>query len=405
MIVIVAGVGIGFPDGMAATARITGYARGLVASGHDVLVLCLGTSEASAEAAVNTQVRGLSGGVGFEYVCGSTVRSSSFWQRRRSRLAGLAGAARRIGREGRAGQVEAILLYSQRTLDAFALRVVSDKVGAVYMADVSEIPYQSLRPGVLERLRLTVYERTFYRWFDAAVVISEPLRRRVIRLGRPGIAVCKAPVIVDTDEFRRTPAASGSGRKVVMYSGTLDQGKDGVVDLMRAFRMVAAEVPDSHLTLVGDAPWGTRIPEFQTIAEKLQIADRVTLTGRVARNDLPLYLAQASVLVLARPHSPQADAGMPTKVAEYLASGVPTVLTRTGDIVAFVEDGISAYLVPPEDVPALAEAVRQVLVNSPEAESVGHRGREVALEHFDYRVVGESVAAFIAHLRERRQLR
>ena len=404
MIVIVAGVGIGFPNGMAATARITGYARGLQANGHDVLVLCLGTSEASAEAAVNTQVQGISAGVRFEYACGSTVRSGSFCRRRTRRMAGLMGAARLVCREQTAGQVEAILLYSQRSLDASVLRVVSRKVGAVFLTDVSEIPYQSPKPRILEKLRLTIYERTFYRWFDAAVVISEPLRRHVVHFGKLGVAVCKAPVIVDTDEFKPTRPVSGPQPRIVMYSGGLDHAKDGVINLLEAFRLVAAEVPDCHLTLVGDAPTGTRVPQFRAVAEKLEISDRVTFTGRVTRHEMPRYLAQASVLVLARPQSSQAEAGMPTKVAEYLASGVPTVLTRTGDMPGFLEDGVSAYLVPPGDVPALAAAVRHVLLNSEEGAAVGDRGRQVALDYFDYRVVGASIAAFIADLRERKEL-
>lgn len=67
-------------------------------SGFDVLVLCLGPSEPSWEAAVNRDVRGAYHGISFEYLCGSTVRSSSLWRRRWSRVVGLLGAARSIRR-------------------------------------------------------------------------------------------------------------------------------------------------------------------------------------------------------------------------------------------------------------------------------------------------------------------
>jgi glycosyltransferase involved in cell wall biosynthesis len=90
---------------------------------------------------------------------------------------------------------------------------------------------------------------------------------------------------------------------------------------------------------------------------------------------------------------------MPTKVAEYLASGVPTVLTTTGDIARFVEDGVSAYLVPPGDRPALVQAIRRVLSDRDDAGAVGRRGREVAARYFDYRVAGDTVSAFIARVR------
>ncbi len=404
MIVIVAGVGVGFPDGMAATARVTCYARGLLASGHDVLVLCLGPSETSTEEGRNSRAKGVSNGVPYEYTCGSTLRSESFWLRRRDRLAGLAGAVRSIRRESRTSQVEAILLYSQQTADALALRCLSRSVGAPLLVDVSEIPYQSVSPGLLERVRLWAYGRTFYRWFDGAVVISESLRRRVLRLARDGVTVCRVPVMVDVDEWQPVPSPERAG-DIVMYSGTLDQQKDGVMDLMTAFCDVAVDLPAGRLVLVGDAPWGSRVAEFQAAAAKLGVADRVTLTGRVLRRELPRLLGGASVLVLARPQSRQGEAGMPTKVAEYLASGVPTVLTSTGEIVDFVEDGVSAYLVPPGDRPALARTIKHVLSSREEAAAVGRRGREVAAASFDYRVAGATVSEFIAHVRQQRRRR
>ena len=398
MIVIVAERGIGFPNGTAPTSRVTGYARGLKAAGAEVLVLCLGTSEPSPpEAAVNTDVSGVVHGIPFEYTCGATIRSTDFWRRRWSRVRGLVGAARRIRRQRSAGPVEAVFLYSKSSLDAAVLHFVSRRVGAVYIVELCELPFHTLRGVLLGKARRSVYNRTFFRWFDAAIVISDRLREHAAAFGRPGIALLKAPVIVDTDEFRPLPEAVDSPPKIT-YCGLLNQEKDGVATLMRAFGRLVADLPHVRLRLIGDTYHGTRIPEFRAIAERLGIADKVSFVGTVPRSEVPRLLAQASVLVLARPRSPQADAGMPTKVAEYLASGVPTVLTRTGEIGAFLENGVSAYLVPPDDVPALATALRHVLLHSAEAANVGRGGREVAVQSFDYRAVGARVAAFIADL-------
>jgi glycosyltransferase involved in cell wall biosynthesis len=400
LIVIVARAGIGFPHGMAATARVHSYARGLKAAGKDVLVLCLGTSEPSPpEPTVNSDVRGTaSGGIAFEYTCGSTVRSASFWRRRWTRAKGLLGAARRIRQQRAAGPVEAVLLYSDSFPEAAIMHFVSRSVGAVCIADVCEMPFHTQGAGLLRKLRRSVYNRTFFRWFDAVIAISGLLERHVIKYGSRRIAVLRAPVMVDTDTF--TPSAQPVvAPPAIMYCGLLDEEKDGVVSLVRAFSGLANDMPDVRLILIGDTYEGSRIPEYRAVAEGLGVETRVVFVGRVRRSEVPEYLAGASVLVLARPSSPQADAGMPTKVAEYLATGAPVVVTRTGDIVEFLEDGVNAYLVPPDDVPALEEALRHVLLHPMEARAVGLRGREVAVRNFGYRVVGEHVASFIAELR------
>lgn len=349
------------------------------------------------EAAANTEVSGVVHGIPFEYTCGSTIRSTNFWGRRWSRARGLVGAVRRINRQRRAGPVEAVLLYSKSSLDAAVLHSASRGVRSVYIVDLCELPFPTPWGLVLGKVRRSVYNCTFFRWFDAAIVISDRLRRHAAAFGSRGMALLNAPVMVGTDEFRPMPGAAESP-PVITYCGLLNEQKDGVATLIRVFARVASDVPQVRLRLIGDTYHGTRIPEFRAIAERLGIADKVSFTGTVARSEVPVLLARSSVLVLARPSSPQAEAGMPTKVAEYLASGVPTVLTLTGETGTFLKDGVSAYLVPPQDEPALAAALRHVLLHTEEAANVGRCGREVAVRSFDYRVAGARVAAFVADL-------
>jgi len=399
MIVIAAQAGLGFPNGPgAAASRVSCYARGLHDAGHDVVVLCLGTSEPSPpEVAVNMEVSGVLDGVPFEYTCGTTIRSTRYWRRRWLRLRGLGGAALRIRRLAGAARLEAVLLYSDSSLEAAVLHFVARAVGAAYIVDLCELPFHDLRGVRLGRLRRSVYNRTFFRWFDGVVAISGSLRKHALTYGPPGLAVALAPAMVDTDAYRPGRAAVTASR-VVMYCGMLSQQKDGVLSLLRAFAGLTVDMPDARLCLVGDAPRGSRIPEFRASADRLGISDRVAFVGNVAHSETPTYLPQATVLVLARPRSPQADAGMPTKLAEYLASGVPVVVTRTGEIATLLEDRVNAYLVPPNDEAALEEALRYVLSHAEEARAVGRRGRELAVERLDCRVVGAHVAEFVAGL-------
>jgi glycosyltransferase involved in cell wall biosynthesis len=403
MTVIVAESGIGFPGGAsAATARISCYARGLSGAGHEVRVLCLGTSEAGPPAiAVNTRVSGVADGIPFEYTCGATIRGSSFWRRRWHRAKGLAVAARRIRGLAAAGSVGAVFLYSSSLLDAVVLHFVARSAGAVYIVDLCELPYETMSGILFWRLRQVVHNRTFFRWFDGVVAISAYLEEHARRFGRPGLPVVLAPVMVDTDEFRPADKVELMTRQIT-YCGMLNQRKDGVGSLLAAFAGLAADTKDVTLNLVGDTYVGSLIPEFRAIAERLGITDRVRFVGNVDHSETPGYLSQATVLALARPRTPQNDAGMPTKVAEYLASGVPVVVTRTGAIGALLEDGVSAFLVPPDDDSAFEARLRYVLAHPDEASDVGKRGRELAVSLFDYRVVGARVEGFISELRQSR---
>jgi len=388
LIVIVATPYVGYPNGTAPTARVDAYARGLAANGKDVHIILLGPSEVDEATAINTEGRGVFRGVPFEYTSVSPVKSPSFLTRQLRALLSPARAGRRIRELAGQSEVEGILLYSRVPWIARHFHRVSRAVHATYIADLSEMPYYFLPPGTSRDAKQEWYGRKVIARFGLVVAIS----RRLVAYTESHLpANAKAillPIMVDCDEYR-SGAPPLTMPRLITYAGLLNEEKDGVATLMSAFAKVADEYPGFSLRLVGDSEdpkKSTRIPEFRKLAADLGIADRVSFTGQVARREIPRYLSEATVLALARPSSQQADAGFPTKLGEYLASGRPVVVTETGDIAEYLRDGESAYLVPPSSVDAFAAKLRQVLGDLREAELVGQKGRLVAERWFDYRV-------------------
>src|SRR5262249_1079550 len=143
--------------------------------------------------------------------------------------------------------------------------------------------------------------------------------------------ILKIPILVEIDDYKAAGemcSACGS----IAYCGTLNEHKDGVVTLMRAYASIARRFPDVGLCLIGDSYVRSQIPEYRRIATDFDIADRVTFTGSLRREEVPRHLTAARALALARPSSAQAAAGFPTKLGEYLATGNPVVITCTGEI-------------------------------------------------------------------------
>ena len=402
MIVILVQPYVGFPTGTATTSRVTAYARGLAASGEDVRVILLGPSEPDAASAVNTEVSGVYKGIPFEYTSVSTIKEPSFLKRRWRVVSSLFRARKRI-RELHAEQgVTAILLYSVAVSTAAFFEPVSRSVGATYALDLCEMPYHELPPGPDRAAEQARYGRRFVRRFDLVVAITRYLADYARQHLRPGAEAVVVPIMVDCDEFRSDePCEVVPG--LITYVGMLNEKKDGVASLMRAFSRVAPEFPVAKLRLVGDSddPRVSNVPEYRGIADGLGIADRVEFTGQVIHSQIAGHLREAAVLVLARPSSQQADAGFPTKLGEYLASGRPTVVTSTSDIGTYLRDGFNAFLIPPDDVEALTAKLRQVLSAPEAAEVVASAGRCVAEECFDYRATGRVLSEALERMRMR----
>jgi glycosyltransferase involved in cell wall biosynthesis len=84
---------------------------------------------------------------------------------------------------------------------------------------------------------------------------------------------------------------------------------------------------------------------------------------------------------------------------EAQASGRPVVTTRHGGIPEFVEEGVSALVVPEGDADALAAALVQVLTDGALATRLGAAGPEVAAR-FDVRACSTAVDAIYDGLLE-----
>jgi glycosyltransferase involved in cell wall biosynthesis len=120
-------------------------------------------------------------------------------------------------------------------------------------------------------------------------------------------------------------------------------------------------------------------------ARELGINNRVEFLGH--RNDIPELLARCDLFVL-----PSLYEGFPLSILEAMAAGKPVVATAVGGTPEAVIDGVTGYLVPSGDVPALATAIRKVLTDPVLAYKMGLSGRERVQNVFSLDMMVQSYA-------------
>jgi len=70
-----------------------------------------------------------------------------------------------------------------------------------------------------------------------------------------------------------------------------------------------------------------------------------------------------------------------------MAAGLPVVATDVGGNAEAVEDGVSGIIVPPEDPPALAKAIADLLSDPARAQAMGAAGKAIAAKKFSLDVM------------------
>jgi glycosyltransferase involved in cell wall biosynthesis len=146
--------------------------------------------------------------------------------------------------------------------------------------------------------------------------------------------------------------------------------RKGLEQFVAAAAVVAQRIPAARFLVVGEAnplqpDYGVEIEE---LVRARGLSERVTFAG--FRDDIPALLASVSVSV-----NPSLDEALSNSLLESMAAGVPVVATRVGGTPEALTDGEHGLLVPPGDVPALANAMTNVLENADLARRLARAGR------------------------------
>jgi glycosyltransferase involved in cell wall biosynthesis len=390
-----------FPCAVGGSAtRIVSIAKGLMEEGATVHVLSAKPSLAPGADDAGLPAAGTQEGISFEYTCGRRAAARTRIGAAYLYLKGLWGAARAVRRIARSASVDAILLGGVEAPEFVVLaKLLARSVGAPLIGAQSEFPFVYRRKTFAMRVQQWLCEHLNfnYKLLDGMIVISNHLYDYFSTRLRRGAALLRVPILVDVSAFPQHIAKPGGGQRLVTFCGNLEH-KGEVECLLRAFAAAAGDCPDWGLQVIGASNSPKRMEDLRALVTKLRLEGRVHFRGAVARNDIPSRLMEGDVMALPRASGVFSQAGFPTKLGEYLATGKPVVVTGTGDIPRYLEDGVSAYLVPPDDVGAFAERLRFVMTHPLEAETVGRRGREVAVGEFDYRIHGRRIFDFIRKL-------
>ncbi len=163
----------------------------------------------------------------------------------------------------------------------------------------------------------------------------------------------------------------GSQQIVIGAAGRLVPMK-GFVHLIRAMELLRKEFPEVRLEIAGDGPLCSQL---QREATRLGLDSHVTFLGW--QTEIGTLFERWDVYVQPSIIEPFGIAAL-----EAMAAGLPVIATSGSGLAEVVADGITGWLAPPGDPTALAERLRQLLVNPAQRKQMGAAGQDRAREHF-----------------------
>jgi glycosyltransferase involved in cell wall biosynthesis/phosphoheptose isomerase len=242
-------------------------------------------------------------------------------------------------------------------------------------------------------------ERDLVRRADEIVATCTDEVFELLRLGASRHRLTVVPCGVDLGLFgpdgpREAPA---EGRRRLLCVGRLVERK-GIGNVIEAL----AELPEAELVVAGGPPAAELdgdpdVQRLRGVAERCGVADRVELSGRVERPDLPALLRSADAVVCAAWYEPFGIVPL-----EAMACGVPVVASAVGGMIDTVVDGVTGVHVAPRDPERLAAALRGLLAQPERRDAIGRAGVRRARRLYDWgRVATATLDVYARHVRRR----
>lgn len=278
-----------------------------------------------------------------------------------------------------------------------ALRRARPELCIVNLRTPYAAPHGTVAALLVPRLRVVAVEHS-----------SLPSRSRAARsLKRITSRRLAAHVAVSESTADTIAADAGlpSGRMIVLHNGVPEPargtsepglrrpvvGAVGRLEPLKGFDVLIdalAELPGVTAVVAGEGP--AREALLQRARER-SVADRFVLLGR--QHEIGPFLRSLDVFVL-----PSRLEGLSLALLEAMAAQAAAVATDVGGTREALAPGETGLLVPPDDAPALAGAIRTLLEDDRLRERFGTRAHEVWLARFTEERMQKSYADLLTGL-------
>ncbi len=214
----------------------------------------------------------------------------------------------------------------------------------------------------------------------------EPSVRGYLHVERSRIATIPNGVDLDLCDSLAGPADGHHMRRfvpaaveyILLSVGRIEQNK-GFHVMADALAMLRGR--SWHWVLIGDGPFR---PALQRQVASLGLADRVRMLGRTSQAELHAWYEGADLFV-----HPTLYEGSSLVTLEAMAHRRPVVATTAGGLPDKVHPGVTGWLVPPGEAPALAAALDEAMSRRGHLDALGAAGRALAEREFSWDAVAE----------------
>lgn len=182
---------------------------------------------------------------------------------------------------------------------------------------------------------------------------------------------------------------------LILAPGVISQRKSQL-SLIKAVELLRKDGTDVRVIFTGAIQDSTYYQILRDYVRKHELGGVVSFEGQVPYSHLLNLYSRASIVALT---SRQETA--PMSVSEAMATGTPVVASNLSGIPYMIKDGVSGYLVDPNNIPQISERIRTLIDDKNLRHSVGCSARDEALRRWKNDIIAKNLLELYLQIVER----
>ncbi len=375
-----------FPEGGAGTSRIKDLCKGLLELGHSTKLMLMWASHFN-DSGINTATNGDYKGTPYLYINKKNKRPKTYMGKFFDSLKSFFLTTFYLIKNRK--NIDVLFLYSpdiHYNIHIYILARLFSIPVVIEQTELKSSQYWQYKKSIF--YYLNKFDEKYSHLFAKHITVNST-RLQQYYIKRYGTN--RVHLIANTIDVSRFDAVVPKVKGCIGYIGSFGV-KDGLLLIIEAFAIAKRKHDFLTLKLMGVCENPKNILE---LIKKLQLENCVEITGPLLYDEVPNQLQVCDLLLMNRIDSTYANYGFPNKLGEYMATANPVISTDVSDISSYFKHGDELYIIPPNNIDALAQAIVGRYDDVDKFDKMGISGKQQALALFDYKLVSTKLESVL----------
>ena len=232
------------------------------------------------------------------------------------------------------------------------------------------------------------------KYYDGLIVISTNLEKY---FSDHNSNIIRIPILADIEQGYHFPDKYDYHSEFkISFFGMIAYQKEGFLLLYQALKELKKTYPNFVLNLYGSIKPNEKELILNSLPQELGIKDNIQYFKPITHNQVLIEMQKNHLLILPRPKTLQNHYGFSTKLSEYMASGIPFLVTDVSDNNFYIRDNYNGFIIPPDDKNALLQKLIFIISNyNSFKDEVTKNAFETAKEFFHYNLYSLKIKEFL----------